>query len=78
MFLSLSHTELLTCLNRPAGNCESQIAEIAAQVRGEIDGHDVMNPDFEVIPYALDRAIRKLRDSEVPFSSWIPFIHIGY
>jgi hypothetical protein len=29
------------------------------------------------IPYALDAAVRRLRDSGVPASRWATFIHLG-
>jgi hypothetical protein len=32
---------------------------------------------LERIPYALDGAVRKLRDEGVHFSRWATYIHIG-
>jgi hypothetical protein len=32
---------------------------------------------LERIPYALDSAVRKLRDEGVHFSRWATYIHIG-
>jgi hypothetical protein len=31
----------------------------------------------DAIPYALDHAIRKLRESGVPVERWATFIHVG-
>lgn len=33
--------------------------------------------DIQRVPYALDAAVRKLRDQGVPPSRWATFIHIG-
>lgn len=57
--------------------CESETALIIEHVRGEIFAQSLTGPDYTVVPYALDRAIRGLRDSGTPLTHWIPFIHIG-
>jgi hypothetical protein len=31
----------------------------------------------DTIPYALDHAVRKLRESGAPVGSWATFIHVG-
>jgi hypothetical protein len=31
----------------------------------------------DAIPYALDNAVRKLRESGAPLERWATFIHIG-
>jgi hypothetical protein len=31
----------------------------------------------DTIPYALDHAVRKLRESGAPIGSWATFIHVG-
>jgi hypothetical protein len=31
----------------------------------------------DAIPYALDHAVRKLRESGAPVGSWATFIHVG-
>jgi hypothetical protein len=36
---------------------------------------DVMN--FDVVPYALDAAVQKLRAQGLEPSRWAPYIHIG-
>jgi hypothetical protein len=33
--------------------------------------------DEDSVAHALDVAVRKLRDSDVPLSRWAPFIHMG-
>jgi hypothetical protein len=33
--------------------------------------------DVDVVPYALDEAIQKLRDQGVPPERWATFIHMG-
>jgi CHAT domain-containing protein len=33
--------------------------------------------DFDIIPYALDMAVRKLRDQGLEPSRWAPYIHMG-
>jgi CHAT domain-containing protein len=34
--------------------------------------------EFSIIPYALDEAVCKLRDSGVNPSRWAPYVHIGF
>jgi hypothetical protein len=41
----------------------------------ELFAKEVINEDS--VAYALDLAVRKLRDSYVPPSRWAPFIHMG-
>jgi hypothetical protein len=31
----------------------------------------------DAVPYALDHAVRKLRESGVPVERWATFIHVG-
>jgi hypothetical protein len=33
--------------------------------------------DLDDIPYALDDAVRTLRDSGVPAERWAPYMHMG-
>jgi hypothetical protein len=33
--------------------------------------------DLDIVPYALDAAVRRLRDSGAPPSRWAPYIHLG-
>jgi CHAT domain-containing protein len=33
--------------------------------------------DFDIVPYALDEAVRKLRNQGLEPSRWAPYIHIG-
>jgi hypothetical protein len=33
--------------------------------------------DPEVVPYALDEAVRELRSQGLPPSRWAPYVHIG-
>lgn len=33
--------------------------------------------DLDTIPYALDEAVRKLRERRVPLHRWAPYIHLG-
>jgi hypothetical protein len=40
--------------------------------RGESEFFDV-----EVIPYALDAAVARLRQSGLHMSRWAPYVHIG-
>lgn len=39
------------------------------------EGADVLDPD--VVPYALDAAVRKLRDMGLSANRWAPFVHVG-
>lgn len=48
---------------------------VAQIVYGELFKDGVM--DVDVIPYALDRAVQKLRVEGVSPSRWAPYIHIG-
>jgi hypothetical protein len=49
------------------------VTEIYKQLFG--GGLDFVNPDD--VPYALDDAIRKLREEGVHPIRWAPYIHIG-
>lgn len=33
--------------------------------------------DLDVVPFALDSAVRKLRAQGLPPSRWAPYIHLG-
>jgi hypothetical protein len=37
--------------------------------------HEIL--DGDAVAYALDTAVRKLRDSGVSLERWAPFIHMG-
>jgi hypothetical protein len=41
----------------------------------ELFAHDVL--DGDAVAYALDTAVRKLRELGVPLERWAPFIHMG-
>jgi hypothetical protein len=41
----------------------------------ELLAHDVL--DGDAVAYALDTAVRKLRDSGISLERWAPFIHMG-
>jgi hypothetical protein len=41
----------------------------------ELFTHDII--DGDAVAYALDTAVRKLRDSGVPLERWAPFIQMG-
>jgi CHAT domain-containing protein len=51
--------------------------EIAKTVYEEIFKGDSEYLDPEVIPYALDAAVQKLREKDPNPSRWAPYIHIG-
>jgi len=38
-------------------------------------GAEVLDPD--AIPYALDFAVRKLREKGLAASRWAPYVHLG-
>lgn len=48
---------------------------VARIVYTELMKHEKWDPD--VIPFALDQAIRELRKSGVPAHRWAPYIHMG-
>ena len=48
---------------------------VIKQVCRDIESMDTS--DSSAVPYALDNAIRSLRNSGIPLSRLIPFIHIG-
>jgi CHAT domain-containing protein len=73
--------------SRPAA---TDITDIACDSRtmSDLDGPEITQSvyeallqkevfDLEDIPYALDAAVRKLRDSGVPPHRWATFIHMG-
>jgi hypothetical protein len=41
----------------------------------ELFAHDII--DGNAVAYALDTAVRKLRESGVPLERWAPFIQMG-
>jgi hypothetical protein len=41
----------------------------------ELFAHDIL--DGDAVAYALDTAVRKLRDTGVSIERWAPFIHMG-
>lgn len=51
--------------------------EVAAMVYQELlkDGSDTLNGD--AVPYALDRAVQKLRAKGLSPSRWAPYVHMG-
>jgi hypothetical protein len=49
--------------------------EVAKWFYEELLASDVI--DADVVAYALDAAVGKLRDSGVPTNRWVPFIHMG-
>jgi CHAT domain-containing protein len=50
---------------------------VAKKVYEELFGGDEEMLDFNVVPYALDDAVRKLRGQGLEPSRWAPYIHIG-
>lgn len=48
---------------------------VAKIVYAELMKHERWNPD--VIPAALDQAVRELRKSGVPSHRWARYIHLG-
>jgi CHAT domain-containing protein len=50
---------------------------VAETVYRELFAHDGDVLDFDVIPYALDLAVRKLRDQGLEPSRWATYVHIG-
>ena len=56
----------------------SDVAVVIEQVCRDIESIDASDiVDSEIVPYALDKVIRHMRDSGIPFTRFIPFIHIG-
>jgi CHAT domain-containing protein len=51
---------------------------VAETVYRELFAGDDNPLDFDVIPYGLDSAIRKLRAQGLEPSRWAPYIHIGF
>jgi CHAT domain-containing protein len=50
---------------------------VAETVYRELFAGDGDELDFDVVPYALDAAIRKLREQGLEISRWAPYIHVG-
>jgi CHAT domain-containing protein len=50
---------------------------VAQTVYEELFAGDGETLDFDVVPYALDAAVRKLRGQGLEPSRWAPYIHIG-
>jgi CHAT domain-containing protein len=50
---------------------------VAETVYKEMFAGDGDTLDFDVVPYALDAAVRKLRTQGLEPSRWAPYIHIG-
>jgi CHAT domain-containing protein len=50
---------------------------VAKKVYEELFAGDGEMLDFDVVPYALDAAVRKLRAQGLEPSRWAPYIHIG-
>jgi CHAT domain-containing protein len=50
---------------------------VAETVYKEFFACDGETLDFDVVPYALDTAVRKLRAQGLEPSRWAPYIHIG-
>jgi CHAT domain-containing protein len=50
---------------------------VARTVYEELFAGDGKMLDFDVVPYALDAAVRKLRAQGLEPSRWAPYIHIG-
>jgi CHAT domain-containing protein len=50
---------------------------VAKTVYSELFAGDEEMFDFDVVPYALDAAVRKLRAQGLEPSRWAPYIHIG-
>jgi hypothetical protein len=48
---------------------------IATTVYRELYKGDVL--DLDAVPFALDTAVCKMRESGVPPSRWAPYIHMG-
>ena len=64
---------LMASLNREMGDADGPF--VAAIVYEEIMRDETLDPDS--IPYALDSAIRKLRQRRLPPHRWAPYIHVG-
>jgi CHAT domain-containing protein len=50
---------------------------VAKTVYEELFAGDGEMLDFDIVPYALDAAVRKLRAQGLEPSRWAPYIHIG-
>jgi CHAT domain-containing protein len=48
---------------------------VAGMVYGELFAEEIL--DFDVVPYALDAAVQKLRAQGLEPSRWAPYVHIG-
>lgn len=51
--------------------------EVAASFYEELFRKATHVMDSGVVPYALDRAVRELRDNGVSATRWAPYVHIG-
>jgi hypothetical protein len=56
---------------------DDDAAAVIEQVYKDIGLMDSSEIDPNIVPYALNKAIRGLRKSGAPFTRFIPFIHIG-
>jgi hypothetical protein len=51
--------------------------EIARSIYSELfDGKSTLL-SMDDVPYALDTAVRKLRERGLPLSRWAPYVHFG-
>jgi hypothetical protein len=50
---------------------------VARAVYTELFGGKGESLDPDVVPYALDTAVRQLREKGLHLSRWAPYIHIG-
>lgn len=51
--------------------------EVAEKVYGGLFGGECEFVDPEVVPYALDDAVRALRERGVSPARWATYVHIG-
>lgn len=56
---------------------DQDVASVIGQVCRDVESTVSSDLDPNVVPYALDKAIRNLHDSGVSFARLVPFIHIG-
>lgn len=57
---------------------DTDATAVTEQIYAEAHAQNITDLNYAAFPYALDKAIRSLRNSGVPLTRWIPFIHVGY
>lgn len=51
--------------------------DVAEAVYEELLSSDTDELDLDLVPYALDQAVLKMRQKRLSASRWAPYLHIG-